>query len=194
MREADSGIPFRERVRAVLVGRQRQVVVRDDLRPAAVLIPLYEADGEHHILFTRRTENVEYHKGQVSFPGGARDEGDESLLATAVRECCEEIGLLDRDIEILGELDDTATITSNFAVSPFVASIPHPYDFRINHEEVVEVVGVPIRALLAPGNPGEEYGVLDGIYRHTYTYRHGDFVIWGATARMLKQFLDLVFG
>ncbi|MFC1944253.1 NUDIX hydrolase [Chloroflexota bacterium] len=194
MKNNDADISLKERIRTTLAGRRKKVITRQGLRPAAVLIPIYEADGEYHILLTRRTDKVEYHQGQVSFPGGAREEEDDSLLATALRESCEEIGLCTDNIEILGEIDDTATVTSNFAVSPFVAAIPYPYDFVINEDEVVEVVSVPIRALLEPGNSTEEQGMLDGALHTIYIYRYGDLNIWGATAKMLKQLLDLVFG
>ncbi|NNG07593.1 MAG: CoA pyrophosphatase, partial [Desulfobacteraceae bacterium] len=99
---------------------------------AAVLFPLFSANGEYGVLFTQRTQTVENHKGQISFPGGAVEAEDGSLEETALREAHEEVGLLSNDVEILGQLDDTTTVVSYFVVHPFVGVIPYPYDFRIN--------------------------------------------------------------
>ena len=188
---------MKERIREVLSRRQKLVILPgndDQRRRAAVLIPIFSRAGEYHILFTKRTEMVMYHKGQVSFPGGSCDEADSCLCDTALRESFEEIGLRPEDVEILGELDDIVTLTSNYIVSPFVGFIPYPYDFKVCSEEIEEVVEAPISTLLDRCNFREEPRFEDGVHYVSCFYDCGQHVIWGATARILRQFLDLVFG
>ena len=134
---------------------------------------------------------VRDHKGQISFPGGAFDEEDRTLLGTALRESAEEIGLAPRDVEILGELDDTATVTSGYIITPFVGLIPWPYKFRANEEEIEELIEVPISALLNSNNQCHEPEVINGEAVTSYSYHYQGRVIWGATARILHQFLDI---
>ncbi len=184
---------MKEKIKRILSQREKQVITDDRLTRAAVLLPLYESGGEYHLLFTKRTEIVEHHKGQISFPGGAYQEGDENFLATALRETFEEIGVKAEDVEVLGELDDTTTVT-NFVMSPFVGVIPYPYDFNIFEGEVEELITVPISAFLDKNSFREGSHVHDGRVVDTYIYEVGGTVIWGATARVLKQFLDLIFG
>ena len=184
---------MKEKIRQVLSQRDKKVLREENRIPAAVLIPVFDKVGECHILFTQRTEKVLYHKGQISFPGGAWDEGDELLENTALRESFEEIGLFNEDVEILGELDDIVTLTSNYVISPFVASIPYPYEFSLNSEEVEDIIEVPVNALLDKSNFREETQFIEGKFVLAYFYQYKDWVIWGATARILKQLLDLVF-
>jgi len=185
---------MKQKIKQALSQREKKHIIAPGLSEAAVLIPIYEKAGEHYILFTKRTDDVEYHKGQISFPGGKRDEHDDNLLVTALRESFEEIGLNPEAAEILGELDEEKTVISNFIVSPFVALIPHPYQFKINDKEVKELVEVPISALLDRANFREEVVVDDGQTFPAYSYHYGDQVIWGATARILNGLLYLVFG
>ncbi|MCD5413214.1 MAG: CoA pyrophosphatase [Dehalococcoidia bacterium] len=184
---------MKERIKQTLRGREKKRISDPVLISSAVLVPVYEKAGEYYVLFTRRTERVEYHKGQISFPGGRKDEGDRDLLATALREGFEEIGLRPEAVEILGELDDESTISTRFVVSPFVGLIPYPYDFEINRGEVEELVEVPLAALRDKANFREEVVTDGGRTFMAYSYHYGDEVIWGATARILKQFLHLVY-
>jgi len=184
----------KERIRQALFRRDKKVCDPRDLTPAAVLIPIYERAGQCHLLFTKRTEMVNHHKGQISFPGGVMQVEDESLRDTALRESWEEIGLDPNDVEILGELDDTATYTTRFIISPFVGAIPYPYEFQTNPEEVEELISVPLDVLLDKSNFREEIESIDGTLVPQYYYHYGERVIWGATARILKQFLEGVFG
>ena len=174
--------------------KQNNVLTDAPLAPAAVLVPLYEKGGEYYILFTKRTEKLEHHKGQISFPGGARHEGDKSLDDTALRETFEEIGVHSQDVEILGQLDNMGTVSSGFLITPFVALIPYPYAFKVNPDEIEELVEVPISALLDKSNYWEELQVYQGKSYRSCFYQCQGKVIWGATARILKQFLGLVFG
>ena len=183
-----------EAVRRALSRRDKKVCEPGGYRPAAVLIPLYEKGGKCYLVVTRRTETVNYHKGQISFPGGTEHSDDGTLLDTALRECWEEIALRPEDVEVLGELDDMPTYTTNFIISPFVGMIPYPYDLKANPEEVQEIISVPMEVLLDRRNFREEPQYVDGVLVAQYFYHYGDQVIWGATARILKQFLEVVFG
>jgi len=187
---------MKEKIREILSRREKRSIIVTDapLVPAAVLLPLYAKKGEYHILFTKRTEKMEYHKGQISFPGGARHPDDLSLADTALREAFEEIGVRPEDVEILGELDDMSTLTSNFRIAPFVALIPHPYEFVVSGYEIEKLIEVPIAALLEKGCYREEFNIYQDKPYLRCSYRYKDEVIWGATARILKQFLDLAFG
>jgi len=157
-----------------------------------VLIPLLVKENEWHVLVTQRTQAVEHHKGQISFPGGACEPEDTGLLATALRETHEEIGIPSEMVEILGTLDDFATITS-FVVTPFVGIIPHPYAYDINQQEVAQVIEVPLSFLCNPDHLRTERREYDGHQHDVLFWDYGPHAIWGATARMLKSFLELVF-
>ncbi len=171
--------------------RHKRRVSSGGLTEAAVLVPVFDREGEFHLLFTRRSQLVAYHKGQVSFPGGARSEADVSLMDTALRESWEEIGLKARDVEIVGELDDTLTTTSNFRISPFVGFIPHPYEFTINRAEIDEVFGVPISFLLSGVGRKEESYVFGNETVVGCVYEYEGRIIWGATAQIVRQFLEV---
>lgn len=163
----------------------------DKLNRAAVLIPIFCKDGLYHILFTRRSNQVVHHKGQVSFPGGARHESDLNLVETAIRETWEEIGLQKQNIEILGELDDHVTVSSGFVISPFVGFIPYPYDFKISQAEIDELFYVPVPELLQITDVMQEHHDIGGQVFTTYTYDYDGRIIWGATAGILHQLLDI---
>jgi 8-oxo-dGTP pyrophosphatase MutT (NUDIX family) len=182
---------FKRRVRHILARRERRLVQAPDLRCAAVLIPLLFKDGEWHVVVTQRTQQVEHHKGQVSFPGGACDEQDADLAATALRETYEEIGVPPASVEILGALDDFPTV-SYFNVTPFVGVIPHPFAYTPSSGEVEAVVEVPFSFLTNPSTlrvvPMERLGRQVEVLFWDY----GPYTIWGATARMLKSLLDLI--
>jgi len=179
-------------IKQALAQRQKNYIVDASRVSSAVLIPIYYKEGEYYILFTKRTETVKDHKGQISFPGGAYEEQDETLFNTALRECAEEIGLGVEMVELLGELDDMRTTTSNYIISPFVAAIPWPFPLRVAPREVDEIIEVPISALLDKGSLRQETEVIDGQVIPKYEYHYQGKVIWGATARILNQFLDIV--
>src|SRR3990172_10760635 len=127
----------------VLSQYPKKKIINNRLISAAVLIPLFNLDGKYNLLFTKRTNLVETHKGEISFPGGVFDKNDSSLLDTALRETEEEVGINSNDVEILGELDDIETNT-NFNISPFVGVIPYPYEFRINGIEIEKLLNIPL--------------------------------------------------
>ncbi len=180
-----------QRLKQALSRRQKQHIIDAGLVPSAVLVPIYRREGQYYILFSKRTERVKEHKGQISFPGGAYQEGDRTLLDTALRECAEEIGLAPGDVEVLGELDDTVTAVTNYVVSPFVGVIPWPYQFKVDGWETDEIIEVPFSALMDKNSLREETEVINGQKVTSYFYHYGGRVIWGATARILHQFLDI---
>ncbi len=194
MRDEDSKMLAKE-IREILAQREKRDIVlcNAPLSPAAVLLPLYKKHGEYHILLTRRTQKVEHHKGQISFPGGARHEHDRGIRDTALRETFEEIGVRPEDVQILGELDNMGTLTSNYLVTPFVGIIPYPYELTVNRDEIEKLIEVPLSALADEKNHREEVYVIEGIKFKAIMFDYRGHVIWGATARILEQFLDLLF-
>ncbi len=184
---------WREKIRCILASRQRQVVSKEGYRKSAILVPVYENKGQLYFVLTRRAQGVMYHKGQISFPGGAYDKEDGELKETALREAFEEIGVFRQDVEILGNLDDQATYTSRFVITPFVGAIPYPYKFKVNHREVEELIEVPLSALLIPSAWVPETTDDDGKSYPWGHYLYGNHKITGITARILKQLIDLVF-
>ena len=181
---------MRDRVREVVEGYEPQRIDDDSLWPAAVMILLYERDGEEHLLFQVRTQQVEHHKGEISLPGGARDPEDDSLLVTALRETEEEIGVERGHIEVFGRLDDAPT-RSNFVMSPFVGAInaPAPYPFAFAEIEVAELLEVPLGRLLS-GEALEWTEPRPGM--RMPAFRHGEHLIFGATARVIDGFVRLI--
>jgi 8-oxo-dGTP pyrophosphatase MutT (NUDIX family) len=180
-----------EKIKEILACRDKACIDLPGLVRAAVLIPLFKKNGEYHVLLTRRTDKVGTHKGQISFPGGKRDEG-ETLLSTALREAREEMGIEEKDVRILGELDDMCTISSDFCIAPFVALIPYPYPFKINRHEIEEIIEVPLSVFLDEAKFREELRSRNGELVSVYFYQHEEHTIWGATARILKQLMDLL--
>ena len=160
------------------------------LKCAAVLVPLTLYKDEWHVLFTRRTDRVESHKGQVSFPGGACDEGETTPEQTALREADEEIGLRPEDVKVLGRLSQLITVSS-FRVSPVVGVIPWPYAFKVAGVEVARVFTIPL-LWLANRNNYWEFSLRDSD-RSLIAYHPFDGeLLWGATARMTVNFLKIL--
>ncbi len=180
---------MQSRLKQALSSREKQYITDPTRTPAAVILPLYEKQGQYHILLIKRTENVAQHKGEISFPGGVHEKRDKTLRNTALRECAEEIGLLARDVEILGELDDEVSVATNYVISPFAALIPWPYRFKVDGRETEAIIEVPVSALLESGHSRPE--IRDGKTVTAYSYHHQGQVIWGATARILNKFLDI---
>lgn len=160
-------------------------------RSAAVLVPLLCQNGAWQLLFTRRTEQVPHHKGQVSFPGGAYEPGDENLVQTALREASEEIGLQPADVRILGELSDLPSV-SNYLITPIVGRITRPFDVKLSKYEVSRVFTIPLE-WLADARHWEmrPYQAADGqIYEVIYFQPYDGEILWGATASMTVLLLQ----
>ncbi|OGL05048.1 MAG: hypothetical protein A3I03_01500 [Candidatus Rokubacteria bacterium RIFCSPLOWO2_02_FULL_68_19] len=182
----------RKKVEAALADRRRRVVDSESLIPAAVLLLLTNRRGPH-VVFAKRTEDVTHHKGQFSFPGGIVETWDGSRLETALREAKEEIGLPPSAVDILGTLDDTETRATQFVITPFVGMVSQPVSYTPDGKEIERVLEVPLAALLDPAIFRVEMWERDGEVHPVYFYEYNGETIWGATARILKQFLDLVF-
>jgi 8-oxo-dGTP pyrophosphatase MutT (NUDIX family) len=177
--------------RARLVGHGRRVVPPGPLIRAAVLLPIIDR-GAPYVLFAKRTDRVGHHKGQISFPGGVVDPTDASLVDAALRECEEEIALPREHVEVLGTLDDTETFATRFVITPFVGVVRSPVAWRPDGEEIEKVIEVPYAALVEPGGFRVEQWDRDGVTRPVYFFEWQDETIWGATARILKRYLDLL--
>jgi 8-oxo-dGTP pyrophosphatase MutT (NUDIX family) len=175
------------RVKATLAGLQRRAISAGYTREAAVLMPLFERRGQPHLLLTLRTEDVETHKGQVSFPGGMRH-GDEDLETTALRETHEEIGLDHGRVEILGRFHDYVSST-DYRVTPFAGYVREPFDLVLQPAEVAEVLEVPFGAFFDPARFRVEKMTLRDRLIDVYFYSYGTYEIWGLTARIIRDFL-----
>ena len=171
-------------------GAINKVLIREPMKCAAVLIPMACVGSEWHILFTRRTEIVESHKGQVSFPGGACDDGETTPEETALREADEEIGLQPSDVHVLGKLNDIVTITQ-YRVTPVVGIFPFPYVFKVSNIEVGRVFTMPLQWLADRRNRWEFTRSETGISLIAYHPFDGE-ILWGATARMVVNFLEVL--
>jgi 8-oxo-dGTP pyrophosphatase MutT (NUDIX family) len=183
---------LRRRLDAGLSRRPRVALDQSDLVSAAVLVPITDRGGPH-LLFTKKTGSVPHHKGQFSFPGGIVDVRDGSRVETALREAWEEIHLPAEAVEVLGLLDDTPTRATNFIITPVVGIVRDPVELRPDGREIERVLEVSLQTLRDPSifrteiweRNGEPHPVL------FYDVSPAD-VIWGATARILSQFLALL--
>ena len=155
---------------------------------AAVLVPLYLQDGALHVVFTRRRHDLRRHPGEVSFPGGRADDTDADLLETALREAHEEIGLPRDAVTLVGALQPTPTIATNYAVYPFVGLIEPGHVWVPSDDEVAEVLELSLADLRA--GYGRRRLMRRGIPFRTDVYVVGDHLIWGATARMLHELIE----
>jgi len=166
------------------------------LRCAAVLIPLVRWKDEWHLVFTRRTDEVEHHKGQVSFPGGGCDLNETTPEETALREAREEIGLMPKDVRLLGRLNDMATSTG-FRVTPVVGVMPWPYGIRLEPAEVVRVFTIPLSWLAERGNWEEQPITPAGMPRPIPVVKYREYdgeLLWGISARITLNLLKILLG
>ncbi len=181
---------LRQRIRRALE-RPRRVIDPGSLVRSAVLVPVLTDGPEPAVVFTRRTMSVAKHKGQISFPGGAAEPGDDGPVATALREAREEIGLDPAAVEVAGLLDDQIT-TTGFLVTPVVGFLHPDTRFEPDPVEVAEVFEVPWSVLTDPARHDIEEIEWRGESFRNHRYHAGDKVIWGATGRILARFLAAV--
>jgi 8-oxo-dGTP pyrophosphatase MutT (NUDIX family) len=188
--------PLDDRLRSILTQRPPLILPPDvTRRQAAVLVPLFKNATDYHLVFTKRTDTVKPHKGQISFPGGSFEPADGDLLTTALRESCEELGIQPEHVSVLGRLDDLPTVSTSFTISPFVGLIPYPYPFHPNPVEVAIVFDVPVSVLVDP--PVRRRYIRardDGATIEDYEFCVDGHVIWGATARIIHHFLSVMNG
>jgi 8-oxo-dGTP pyrophosphatase MutT (NUDIX family) len=157
---------------------------------AAVLVPLYLSDGALHAVFTKRRDDLRRHGGEISFPGGRQDEDESDLRITALREAEEEIGLAPGDVELIGALQPTPTIATDYAVYPFVGLIEPGRSWRPSAAEVAAVLELPLERLRT--GYGRRRLVRRGVPFRTDVYIVDDDLIWGATARIVADLLERV--
>lgn len=183
---------LRRRLDAALSRHPRVALDRSDLISAAVLLPITDRGGPH-VLFTKKSDTVPHHKGQFSFPGGICEERDASRVETALREAWEEVRIPADAVEVLGLLDDTATRATPFVITPVVGIIRGAVDFRPDGREIERVIEVPLDLLRDPSIFRTEIWERGGEPHPVHFYQVSvEDVVWGATARILKQFLELV--
>jgi 8-oxo-dGTP pyrophosphatase MutT (NUDIX family) len=185
-----------EQLRARLAKQPpRRLEAPPPLLRAAVLIPVLRNEEQLEVLFTRRTDTVLTHKGQISFPGGQREASDNSMMETALRETYEEIGLEAASVSVLGELDDMFTWVSGYVVTPVVGLIAEPMPpLSLAPSEVKSVFTVRVDRLLDNSVHTTETRQTDGRPYQIHFFRVGDDVIWGATGFILHQFLQALEG
>jgi len=191
---SEPGKNLLQRLEEQLSGNRSERQTEWAARPAAVLVPLYWDQSGWHLLFTRRTEQLGSHRGQVSFPGGGIDPKDRNPVETALRETEEEIGIPAEAIRVLGCMDKLITVTQ-YEITPVVAVLPWPQPLQINHSEVARVFGVPILWLADPDNLELRHRLpmISGPSIPVYFFKPFDAeIIWGATARIVLAFLDLL--
>lgn len=163
------------------------------VRQAAVLVPVFEDDGDLHFLFIRRSDEVASHRGQVAFPGGRVEAHDADLLAAALREAHEEVGLHPQRVDVLGGFETMRTLTSGIAVAPFVGLIPGPTGLKADPKEVAEIFTVPLAVLRSPRYRGDyEWSRADGTASKLPAILYGGQVIWGLTLRITEHLLEII--
>ena len=181
-----------DKIATVLQSRTATNLSGDHYKLAAVLMPIQERDDGDYLVLTKRAEQLNHHRGQVAFPRGRVDPDDRGELEAALRESQEEIGIEPSHVRVLGRLDQVMA-ASDFVVTPFVGMIPPFYKFRLNPAETDAVFSVPIASLLEP----KCVVIADRLSSHgepVYHFYCNGWDIWGATARIIVQFLDLVYG
>lgn len=163
------------------------------LKHAGVLIPLLLEQEIWKVVFTRRSRQVEHHKGQISFPGGVVDRQDQSYEETALRESFEEIGLAREQVEVLGRIDDIQTVASRFIIHPFVGHVCEGNRFKMNAIEVDSIIKIPLHLFFKADPYNERCSVNhEGKIYETPAYQYHDDLIWGATAGMMKNFVEII--
>lgn len=179
------------RIANALKSHLPRTISGDGFKPAAVLIPIQERNGGDYLVLTKRADHLNHHSGQIAFPGGRVDDTDADEMDAALRESHEEIGIDPRDVLILGKLDQIDA-AYGYRVTPFVGVIPAHYEFRLNPAETAEVCSVPIAALLEPTN----FVVNDFLSprgQPSYHFYVNGWDVWGVTARIVVQFLELAY-
>jgi 8-oxo-dGTP pyrophosphatase MutT (NUDIX family) len=184
--------PTLDHVRAVLAAAptpRPSVLEGTGTRPSGVLAPLYADGDDVVVVLTRRSRTLRAHRGEVSFPGGGREDGDPDLQATALREAWEEIRLDPASVEMIGELDHLQTVTSSSYIVPFVGALPGRPELIASPDEVEAILHVPLSELLADGVYHEERWGLAPLEHPVHFFELDGDTVWGATAAMLRNLL-----
>jgi len=181
-----------DKISSALISRTPEIVTGNGLKPAAVLIPIQERPDGEYLVLTKRGDNMPTHKGQIAFPGGRMHVGDTDLVATALRESHEEIGIVPEHVRVLGRLDEF-TAGYGIVVTPVVGVIPPQYDFCVDPAETSAIASVPIRSLMEPGTYIKNAHLSPGGHPSYHFYVNNGWDVWGVTARILVQFLELAY-
>lgn len=180
-----------DKIVSVLKSRSPQALAGNGYKPAAVLIPIQERRDGDYLVLTKRADNLRTHKGQIAFPGGRVDAGDVDVIGTALRESQEEIGIDPACVRVLGRLDEF-TAGYGLIVTPVIGVIPPHCEFRIDPAETTAVASVSIGALMQPSNFAMNDYLSPGGHPSYHFYVNG-WDVWGVTARIIAQFLELVY-
>jgi 8-oxo-dGTP pyrophosphatase MutT (NUDIX family) len=164
-------------------------------RKASVLLLIYPRADVEYVVFTRRTDNVEHHKGQISLPGGSQDPEDADAVATALREAHEELGLDPALVDVVAVMNDVYVPVSGFVITPVVArlkpeALAEDVVFHPNPDEVAELIEVPLNALRDDAVHRTELRTVNSVTHHIHYYTYGPYTIWGATGRIIYEFLS----
>lgn len=154
---------------------------------AAVLVIIHFHDGMPHVILTKRSDSVRNHAGQIGFPGGTFNDADKDLMRTALRETLEEVGVRIDERDVVGSLRMVHTLASNFTILPFVAVLGSSVNCRPDGKEIESVLDAPLLELLSTMKPDTEHAEHGELYK----FKHGSNIVWGATARILKQLHDI---
>ena len=168
-----------------------KVIEGADLTLAGVMVLLFQREEEYTVILNRRTRTVGHHKGEISFPGGRMEAGDEGLLDTALRETFEEMGISREKIQVLGRIDDMQTKTG-YMIRPFVGVIDYPYNYKLSNEEVEEVLELPVADLFSPEYQRDEIHIAGKKQAKAAVYVYEGNVVFGATARILHNLADII--
>jgi 8-oxo-dGTP pyrophosphatase MutT (NUDIX family) len=182
----------RLRLRLRPVGALERPQPGPELKTAAVLVPLLPHHGELHVLFTRRSDRLVSHRGEVAFPGGRFDRRDQNLLATALRETHEEVGIDPRAVDVLGSFEGRRTHSTNIMVTPFVGLVRGSPELRADPKEVAEIFEVPLSALGDPRHRSAHRWQRNGATSIRPAILYQGQVIWGLTYELTLRFLELI--
>ncbi|MFH0976509.1 MAG: CoA pyrophosphatase [Spirochaetota bacterium] len=182
---------FKKEIKFRLENRCKHQAENHGSTPASVLMLIMNKNNEAYVFLTQRTHKVKTHKGQVSFPGGAREKDDKSILDTALRETFEEAGINPADVEILGEFDEMISI-SDFHVHTFIGSIKYPYEYKENKDEIESCFEAPLSLFYNKEYYREEDYYFDGETRKVFYYSYNGYEIWGMTALILTNFASVI--
>ncbi len=180
-------------IQTVLKDYTPRLLQDDGSTQGAVIVPLFQREGQIFVLLTKRTENLSIHKGQISFPGGKKEPNDKTIFHCALRETLEEVGIPPEKIALLGALDQLKTFGSNVLLTPFVCEVAFPFELKPNSGEVEEVIEIPFKELLKNENWSQKTIQVDKIKEkiiYYFDYKH--WTVWGATAQILHQLVTLV--